>query len=345
MFESKFLVTLIGLIVAVAAVNHIQASNEEKTKEHFLGNLPSMKWKIDTVAVEGGREGLKKGDFFSVPGTYQAPIAPRMFGGDYGANITYNLPSRKNLAVPTNPLLFSSIAEGGEVGAGDRMPDGINYYGETFQLPQTNEGFCTSCGDGGNPPSCNKGGIPETYRGGAPVAPANYAAGNYNEMLNKAYSGNNALPVTQSMLPVADMTSLAASNAAADGAPVVYDRYVYANRNSRLRSQGDPIRGDLPIVPCSADWFRPSVQPNVDLQQGAINVIAGTTNSTANSLANLIYTSSGNAETAIGGTNMSQPELKYANDVAHGLNAVNMANQIYGGASANQHDVMLSAFP
>ena len=31
-------------------------------------------------------------------------LAPRMFSGSYGANITYNIPDRKNLAVPCNPL-------------------------------------------------------------------------------------------------------------------------------------------------------------------------------------------------------------------------------------------------
>ena len=57
--------------------------------------------------------------------------------------------------------------------------------------------------------------------------------------------------------------------------PVVYDRVIYTNNNSRLRSQGDMIRGDLPIKPNSSDWFRPSVRPSVDLQRGAMNVMGG----------------------------------------------------------------------
>jgi hypothetical protein len=63
-----------------------------------------------------------------------------------------------------------------------------------------------------------------------------------------------------------------------------YDRLIFANQRSRLYGRGDPIRGDLPIIPVNDGWFRPSVQPNIDLRQGAMNVIAGHDNSTANSL-------------------------------------------------------------
>lgn len=65
---------------------------------------------------------------------------------------------------------------------------------------------------------------------------------------------------------------------------VNYDRLIYANQRSRLYGRGDPIRGDLPIVPINDGWFRPNVHPNVDLRQGAINVIAGSENCTANAV-------------------------------------------------------------
>lgn len=103
------------------------------------------------------------------------------------------------------------------------------------------------------------------------------------------------------MIPVETMASLNADGTL--NQPIVYDRMIYANRNSRLRSQGDPIRGDLPIVPCSADWFRPSVHPVIDLQQGAMNVLAGTDNETTQALSQLVNASSG--ETTIAGVNMA----------------------------------------
>lgn len=62
---------------------------------------------------------------------------------------------------------------------------------------------------------------------------------------------------------------------AAAESDVVVDRLVFANRNSQLRSMGDPIRGDLPIVPNATGWFTPSVSPQVDLQRGAMKILGG----------------------------------------------------------------------
>ena len=56
---------------------------------------------------------------------------------------------------------------------------------------------------------------------------------------------------------------------------VVVDRLIFANRNSQLRAMGDPFRGDLPIVPNPPGWFTPSVSPQIDLQRGALNYLAG----------------------------------------------------------------------
>jgi len=86
---------------------------------------------------------------------------------------------------------------------------------------------------------------------------------------------------------------------------VCYDRYIVANNNSRLRSQGDMIRGDLPIQPCSTGWFQVSANPAIDLQQGALAVMGGVNNQTAQDLASLINCTSGGADTTIGGVDMS----------------------------------------
>ena len=63
-----------------------------------------------------------------------------------------------------------------------------------------------------------------------------------------------------------------------------YDRLVYAQKKSRLHGLGDPIRGDIPVVPIQDQWFRPSVYPNIDLRQGAITTISGHDNATSNQL-------------------------------------------------------------
>lgn len=63
---------------------------------------------------------------------------------------------------------------------------------------------------------------------------------------------------------------------------VVFDRLVYSLGKSRLHGAGDPIRGDLPIVPTlpvadpnSPIWFVPAASIDRDLRQGALQAIAG----------------------------------------------------------------------
>lgn len=141
-----------------------------------------------------------------------------------------------------------------------------------------------------------------------------------NQMRAQASYDPTEYPDVQSMIPSETMDSFGES-----AQPIVYDRHVYANRNSRLRSQGDPIRGDLPIVPRSTGWFRPSAQPQIDLQQGALNVIAGLSNETTQKMNELITASSGGAVTVNAGVPMSQ---LYSQDLC-----------------AGQSDLLVTAFP
>ena len=106
--------------------------------------------------------------------------------------------------------------------------------------------------------------------------------------------------------------------------PIVYERYIYANRNSRLRAGGDSIRGDLPIIPEPCGWFRVSARPNVDLQQGAMNVLAGP-NEATRKLQDLIFKSSGGADYTMAG--------------------VNLANDTKGYGMAGAGDIQLTNFP
>ncbi len=330
MFDSKILITLISLVVGIVAVNHFK-NKDEKTREGFPGMGPSLTWKIDRVAA-ASPAAAKKGDFYSVPGTYQSILNPRFSNVDYGANIRYNFPSYKNQASPSNPLTFNSM-----IGAGAQNYPRENYSKENYIGNNSlREDYSCSSAGGSCVTDCRKGGLPMDYHGGAPIEEPGYAAGNYNEQVNKAYK-DSKFPATTSALPVGDMTSI---NAAGDETqPVVYDRYIYANRNSILRSQGDFIRGDLPIVPCNTGWFQVSVQPNIDLNQGALAVLGGVTNEQGRSLAELIYKTSGKAETSISGVNYrNKDELAQLRDV-------NQANMFGGGLSAGQTDINVSAFP
>jgi len=287
MFDGKFLVTLVALMSTLFVIAKAQVAEASNVSEGF-GMLPSRQTKVQRV-VASSPSAAKKGQFYSVPGNYQSILNPRFSNVDYGASVRYNMPSHKNQAVPCEPLTFSNMATKG--------------YSHTSK-----EGY--GCANSVN-------GVP----GGVKATEPGYAAGNYNDALSAAYSGSDDSNAPSASLPVANMSALNASGDSAQ--PIVYDRYIYANRNSRLRSQGDPIRGDLPIVPCSSDWFRPAVNPNLDLQQGAMTVMGGFDNDTSTALASLMYTSSGNSQTTAGGVNMAR---QLQTTVGNGLASVNVSS-------------------
>ena len=201
MIERSFALFL-GLIVGLAG--YYYSTKKKIIKEHFL---PSMTYKVDRVAAPN-EDFAHKGDFWSVPGTYQSLVAPRSASVQYGSQIQYNLPPESILA----------------------------YRSDT---PFANDGLLLTTGEG---------------------------------------------EVVQ---------------------PVTYDRFMFSNKRSRLREHGDPIRGDLPIVPHNSDWFRPSVQPHIDLKEGAMQVMGGFDNDTNNQLSMLMSASAGNAMQTFGGMNFS----------------------------------------
>jgi len=300
MENSKVLIIILVVALLVVIAGGVLKS-KKPVKEGFLGNLPSMQTKVWRSM------GNQKGDFFSIPGQYQSMLSPRMNAGiNYGANIRYNAPDYANMAVPCDPLALSDMVSASHVASEKPV--------------RTREGYCgTGCASIG----CKKGGgSPEGTRPSGPIAPADYAPGNFKAVRDSLYSDFSA-DEGVSMLPVGDMTMTTALGDVVQ--PVIYDRFVYANRNNRLRSQGDPIRGDLPIVPCSSDWFRPSVHPQIDLQAGALNAMGGVQNDTSNQLAGLVAAASAGTSPFIGG--------------------VNMANQFDTSLGSAFADVTVSSFP
>lgn len=116
-------------------------------------------------------------------------------------------------------------------------------------------------------------------------------------------------------LPVGDMRSTSVDGRVEN--VVHYQNFIRANTKSRLRGLANPILGDLPIVPDSCGWFRPSVTPNLDLHPGALSVMAGK-NETSHTFNSLVYPSSGGSMTALGGIDISQP----SSDGQSGLNQI-----------------------
>jgi len=340
MIDSKILISVAGLLASVYAFNSIQAKKDE-IKENMT---PAWGLQYNTVpnviatdsqgrssSVQQGASivvnkgmGMRPGaGFYTVPQNFQANLAPRMFPGDYGANITYNLPSREHLAVPENPLGYADkvIKE--------------NY----------------------TPDSCGAGGQTLSYRGGAPLMAPDYSQGNYEEVRGELYSGKagGTMKASHAALPLGDMTVIDPTTGNPDNV-IIADRLMYANiKPANSQGLGDLIRGDLPIAPLSnSGWFVPSqaTQPGQYLQQGAMNVMGGIDNTTSQQLANLVYSSSGNVKTTIGGSNLKQDFANPNSSVRQAfaprynvLGNVNMGSQYNTSLTDAQATVNVTAFP
>lgn len=287
MLDNKFFFSLIGIMITVFAMCNLNFSSS--TKENFWG-LGSFAVNKEQVVKHNGRisglqnnlQGHLGNDKFIKTANFQSILSPRMAGNvSMPAHIKYNMPDPENMAFnPTNPLDYANMA--------------TENYSE-----QSKEKY--DCG------------ISTTNLGTTP-APPNYSTGNYETEKAKLFS--TELESVDS-LPVGNMSTINALGETIQ--PVVYDRYIFANRHSRLRSQGDPIRGDLAIVPCNNGWFNVSVNPVTDLQTGAMNVMGGVSNTSSNNTAQLVFNSSGNTYDTLGGVSLQ-------NDFANPLSAFNLDN-------------------
>lgn len=288
MIDRKIVYGIVAIVLLLAIVYVVR---KKEQKDHF-GMLPSFTWKVVREAAPS-MAAAEKGQFYAIPGTYQSKLAPRMSGGvDYGAYINYRLPEMKNLAVPADPLTFSNMVK------------------ENFDIDTS------SCVD-------------KLANSRSSSIAAGLARAEVDNALPDIV---DEYPMASDLLPVSDMTNVGLAD---ESQPVIYDRYIYANRNSRLRAMGDPIRGDICVDRnvggngggSNSGWFSVSVQPSIDLQQGALNVLSGR-NDAGDALSKLIYESSGNAQTTIAGVDIR-----------------NFGNQYTTSLTAGQGDVQISAYP
>ena len=310
MFDSKFICTLIAMIAAVFAICNFDNKKKGNLLEGFWGLPARTSW---NTQVAKGTNGVVRSlpafshmqnggssfstvdnsksstEFYQVPGTYQSQLSPREWYGNVnpGPRATYNMAPNSKLGA-AKPMDFANMAR---------------------------EGYC---GPGGCGSGCGLPAKGQEY-GSPPLMKADYANGNYNEMADKMKDVNAPNVVDAVAMPVSDMTSAGASAGGDNVQPIVYDRLMFANTDSRIRGQGCFIRGDLPIVPCSTGWFQVSAKPSVQLQQGALNVIAGIDNGTAQSLSGLVN-ETGLINT-VGGINMTQEQVLSVNPQSSGVQA------------------------
>ena len=280
MFDSKFLVTLLALMISVIAICNF---DKKKNIVEGLGMLPSKVVRSTRVAQNKSIPGHP---FFSVT-NMQGQMAPRFSNTDFGANIRYNLPSQQHMAsMPNDPLMMGQAVH------------------EKFETPA----------------SCGRGGAQGPSFMANPVMQPSFATGNFNQVTQDALDSTHPIEVTDQM-PVGDMTTVSPTGEVEQS--IVYDRFIFANRNSRLRSQGDWIRGDLPVCMNNTGWFQVSANPTVDLNQGAMNVLAGPQNEVTQEMTRFMNNAIG--DTTVAGMNLSTQQL--------------------ASIGASHNDVSINAFP
>lgn len=91
------LIILLGSIISAVTLGF------KSKKEGFAGmNFPM------TFKPDGEVKSAMGPNFYSVPGTYQAALAPRFSNLDYGSQINFNFPPTRYLATPENPLSYQT---------------------------------------------------------------------------------------------------------------------------------------------------------------------------------------------------------------------------------------------
>jgi hypothetical protein len=351
MFKGKLIYTILALLVIVFAMNKY---NGNQLVENFAGGQ-SFTVKAEKVftAARPGQQALSPanmratGAFYQVPGSYQSMMAPRFSNTTYGANALYNMPALKNQAVPPSPLGYGSMVNGGSCGGGGN--NGGNNQLKNTRQQQTPLGYgnmitenysCNSCG--GGPVNCNRS------KSVGPDVPPDYSNGNYADVLMDAVQTGGEYPEIADQVPIGDMTVL---NSLGDQENVVVaDRLMISGfRKNANAGLGDLVRGD--IVPCDVSgavdstgrpmWVTSlSLNQQTSLQQGALNVMAGS-NEASKALTSAIWEASGRSNDTIGGVYLPQATLQnYSKTSLSG-----MQNLYSTDLSANQTDVRVTAFP
>jgi len=286
-----YMAVLLAVVAVATAISAIYSRDRIDPENN--GDLPPVKENFAGMGVSFTTKAIpemrgNQGYFFSVPPNLQAATSPRFSGtATYGPYLNTRMTGVNNQGVPVNPL--------------------------------TQRNTVKSCGNGVNVFDNDNMKMKENFHNVAP----NFSSANYRALEDSLPDREGV--ITNDLLPMSDLT--AGTNGESTVAqPIVYDRYIYANQKSRLYGLGDPIRGDLPIVPYNGDWFRPSVQPNIDLRDGAMMVMAGENNATARNTMALMRQASGNTMNTFAGA----PVMADESNVGYGA----------GGA-----DVFATAFP
>ena len=269
MFDGKFIATLFAIAVSIFAICNF---NTKKITSHEGFGFNNLTYRKERVCA-CGKEAAERGDFYSNTNCHDGEHCQDHKHHERGGYHTV-----PNYQANISPR-FSNVNHGAHI---------------RYNTP-SQEYLASSCDPltfGGMAREDFTTGSKESFDADKFVE----SSGKYNE-----YSGQSEeYPEVSSMVPVGDMRSHNALGE--DTQAICYDRYIYANKKSKLRSLGCMIRGDLPIQPIESNWFKSSYNVS-DLNEGSIAVIAGIGNSSGLALADLINYTTG--QTAIAGVDMS----------------------------------------
>lgn len=192
---------------------------------------------------------------YTVPGTFQSDLSPRFNPNGLQSYVKYNAPPQEYQAsYPNDPLTVHPRED----------------YEDPLKM--------ASMVETPKPKSVDAADVSEEDR-----------AAQRRQLIEQGNEVANKLPVSTMTQPQDDKSVYQCA-----------DRYIFALQKSRLYALADPIRGDIPVIPClpnrnpaSNTWFRPSSNPRVDLNAGALNVIGGIGNVTSQQLVELMSNAQG----------------------------------------------------
>ena len=289
MFDSNNVAVIGALALAVAAFTI--GMSDAPTLEHY-GQVQLQTRAVPTMATSLGA--ARRGQMVSAP--------PSMLSGVAGAG--QMRPARENFtqrsarpaAIGTGPRMQAMIAP--RFNGDAPLPASI-----TYKLPSVENMAYNP-----NTPFTASRNTAQTALGyGSGTREGFDIAGSAPVGIDGSMMVNTANPSLLAPVLSGTAMGISGSQLAADAGenPVIFDRFITANLNSRLRSQGDKIRGDLAIAPCNSGWFQVSANPSLDLEPGALAVLGGTFNEQGQSVASLVNMSSGGARTAMSGVDMT----------------------------------------
>lgn len=275
--SSNLIVTLLGLLTVAAVTANIR--NSVQLKENWNLGYP-----ISTV----GQSVIKTKNGLSA-----APSNASMYKNVGSIN-------RQRTASVTN--LQAPVSRSRENFQQNRKnPNGFMTVPGEYQSPLSPRFSNTQYGSNitYNLPQRNKLAVPRN-----PLSMANTVERYTPKVRKSDMKHSNASPEND-MLPTQDMDGSLVGPGPQN--PILYHNLIWASKKSRTYRYGDPIRGDLPIVPCTDHknrWFIPSANPSTALNTGAMNVMGGYDNTTAQQLGSLTAAANLGSDLSAGGINV-----------------------------------------